>query len=157
MFGLLNPWAILAIVIGLTLSHGAAYYKGYQSRDDKAKVELLKETQAKVEAMQAYEIVSREYVKAFQTKQAETKIIYKTIKEQIPHETTGRLCFNDTAGRLWNNALEGVLPEATTGTAGETSVTYSDETVLNNAVENFEQYNACRAQLNALIDWHEKH
>jgi hypothetical protein len=28
--------------------------------------------------------------------------------------------------------------------------------VITNAVDNFEQYTACRAQLNALIDWHEK-
>jgi hypothetical protein len=157
MFGLLNPWTALALTFALIASHGFSYYKGYQSASDKAKVQLLKETQAKVEAMNAYELVSREYVKAFQTKQVETKIIYRTIKEQIKDETTGKLCLNDDAGRLWNNALEGVLPKTATGTVATPEPTYSDEAILTNAIENFEQYNDCRAQLNALIDWHEKH
>ena len=158
MFGLLsNPWAIIAIVIGLAASHGAAYYKGYQSRDAKAKIELLKETQAKVEAMEAYDLISREFVKAYHEKQIETKVIYRTIKERVSHETSGRVCFDDGAGRLWNDALKGVLPEAATGIAEKTSGTYTDEEVLTNAVQNFEQYNECRTQLNALIDWHEKH
>jgi hypothetical protein len=75
----------------------------------------------------------------------------------VSHETSGRVCFDDGAGRLWNDALSGVLPEASTRAAKEANGTYTDEEVLTNAVQNFEQYNECRAQLNALIDWHEKH
>lgn len=157
MYGLLtNPWVILATLIGLAASHGVVYYKGYESRDNKAKIELLKETEAKLKAIKAYEDVSREYVKAFHNKQTQTKIVYRTIKEKVKDETRGNVCFNDGASRLWDSSLQGsLLSESPSRTTEETTRTYSDEEVLNNAVQNFEQYTECRQQLNALIDWHE--
>jgi undecaprenyl pyrophosphate synthase len=156
MFGILgNPWVGLALALFLLTSHGMAYYKGHESATDKAKLVLLKETQAKVEAMNAYDKVSRELVKAYQEKEVVTKTVYKAIKEKVKDETTGRVCLNDGAVSVWDSALKGVLPEASTRVAKEASRTYSDEEVLTNAVENFEQYNSCREQLNALIDWHE--
>jgi hypothetical protein len=156
MFRLLaNPWVLLGLILSLAASHGVAYYKGYQSRDNKAKIELLKETQAKIEAMEAYDLISRQFVKGLQEKQAETKVIYRTITKEIPNATTGRVCFNDNAVSLWDDALKGRLPEATARAAEKTSGA-SDTQVLENAIINFEQYESCRTQLNALIDWHER-
>jgi hypothetical protein len=156
MYGLLtNPWVILGIVIFTITTHVTAYYKGYQSRDNKAKVELAKQTEAKIKAMEAYNLISKELVKAYQQKQVETKIVYRTIKEKVKDETTGRVCFDNGATRLWNNSLEGVLPDTSTRVAETSSTSYTDEVVLQNAIDNFEQYKDCRDQLNALIDWHE--
>lgn len=151
-----NPYIILALVVGLTVSHSFVFYKGHEYAQLKATKEINKAQEEKIRAMYAYDVASRELVKAYQNKEVETKIVYKTIKERVKDETTGHVCFNDGAVSVWNNALEGVLPETSTGVVEETSRAYSDEEVLSNAVENFEQYNSCREQLNALIDWHEK-
>jgi hypothetical protein len=59
--------------------------------------------------------------------------------------------------QLWNDALTG-MPNTTTGTAKTTTsanTTITDEQVITNAIENFEQAKAMRDQLNALIDWYE--
>ena len=151
-----NPYILLALVIGLGISHTFAFYKGHEYAQLKATKEINKAQEEKIRAMHAYDVASRELVKAYQNKEVETKVVYKTIKEKVKDETTGRVCFNDGAVSVWNNALEGVLPEASTRVVEEASRAYSDEEVLNNAIENFEQYNSCREQLNALIDWHEK-
>jgi len=58
---------------------------------------------------------------------------------------------------VWNSALTGDLPKASTGTA-ETPAstnTATDTEVLTNVIENFEQAKQIRDQLNALIDWYE--
>ena len=72
--------------------------------------------------------------------------------------TDNRICFADgNALSVWNSALTGDLPKATTGaTKASTSTdTATDEQVLTNVVENFEQAKQIRDQLNALIDWYE--
>lgn len=150
-----KPYLIGFAVFLLASTHITAYYKGYQSRDNKAKVELAKQAKAKLEAIAAYDLISRELVKAYQQKQVETKIVYRTIKEKVKDETTGSVCFNDSASRLWDSALQGVLPETTPRVAEKTTSTYTDEQILTNAIENFELYKDCREQLNALIDWHD--
>ena len=152
---LANPWVILALLLFTVTTHGVAYYKGYQARDNKAKIELLKETEAKLEALAAYDKISREFVAAYHKKQVETKVVYRTIKERVKDETSGRVCFDNGASRLWNDALEGSLSKAPTRVAEEASTPYTDEVVLQNAIYNFEQYKDCRTQLNALIDWYE--
>lgn len=150
-----KPYLIGFAVFLLASTHITAYYKGYQSRDNKAKVELAKQTEAKLEAIAAYDVISRELVKKYQDKQVETKIVYRTIKEKVKDETTNTVCFNDNASRLWDSALQGVLSETPTRVTEKASTTYTDEQILTNAIENFELYKDCREQLNALIDWHE--
>jgi hypothetical protein len=58
---------------------------------------------------------------------------------------------------LWDDALFGVS-SSTTGVTEEATRadTITDREALKNAVANFEQYTECRAQLNALIDFHEQ-
>ena len=150
-----NPYVILATVIFLGISHSFAFYKGYDYRDVKAKAELAKEYKEKIEALEAYDKISREFVKAYQKEEQQTKIVYRTIKEKVKDETVGRVCFDDGANRLWNDALEGSVPETPTRTTEEATSSYSDEVVLRNAIDNFEQYKDCRNQLNGLIDWYE--
>lgn len=99
---------------------------------------------------------SREIVKDHVERQAEAKIIYRTIKKEIPNVTDDRICFaNADALSVWNRALEGVSGTAggTVETSGETGEV-TDREILENATENFEQYTEVRDQLNKLIDWH---
>jgi hypothetical protein len=151
-----KQYAVLALCGVLLVTHGVAYYKGYHSAQKKATLALVAQYEKEREYLKAMDVMGREIVKAHAEKTVETKIVYRTIKKEIPNATTGAVCLNDVAGKLWNDALRGDVSNSTTGTANTSSRTYSDEVVIANAIDNFEQYTACRAQLNALIDWHEK-
>lgn len=120
-----------------------------------AKVAEQLQEQAEVKAQ--YEALARGLVKRYQEVDSKKKVVYRTIKEKVYVETDGRLCFSDTARGLWNEALTGKTDvPAAAPRAAEKASGASDTQVLANAVENFEQYEECRRQLNALIDWHEQ-
>jgi hypothetical protein len=115
--------------------------------------------QEKIELQKAYDDYAREVVTKFQNQQAEQVVKYRTLKGKVPNVTDNRICFADSAAlSLWNSALTGDVPKATTGTAKTptaTSAAITDEQVITNAIENFEQAKQIRDQLNALIDWYE--
>jgi hypothetical protein len=120
---------------------------------------LKKSLQATIELQQAYDNYAREAVLKFQNKQTEQVIVYRALKGEVKNVTDNRICFADNdALQLWNAALTG-LPTATAGTTQTTSTTntveVTDEQVLTNVIENFEQAKQIRDQLNALIDWYE--
>jgi hypothetical protein len=120
---------------------------------------LKKSLQATIELQQAYDDYAREAVLKFQNKQTEQVIVYRALKGEVKNVTDNRICFADNnALQLWNAALTG-LPTATAGTTQTTSTTntveVTDEQVLTNVIENFEQAKQIRDQLNALIDWYE--
>jgi protein-arginine kinase activator protein McsA len=120
---------------------------------------LKKALQEKIELQQAYDAYAREVAAKFQNQQAEQAIVYRNLKRKINDVTDNRICFADgNALSLWNSALTGDMPKATTGTTKTTTTTdtaITDEQVLTNVVENFEQAKSIRDQLNALIDWFE--
>ena len=120
---------------------------------------LKKSLQATIELQQAYDDYARDAVLKFQNKQTEQVIVYRALKGEVKNVTDNRICFADNdALQLWNAALTG-LPTATTRTTQTTSTTntveVTDEQVLTNVIENFEQAKQIRDQLNALIDWYE--
>ena len=119
---------------------------------------MKKALQEKIELQQAYDAYAREVAAKFQNQQAEQAIVYRNLKRKINEVTDNRICFADSAAlSVWNSALTGTVPKATTGTAKEATSTdtATDEQVLTNVVENFEQAKQIRDQLNALIDWYE--
>jgi protein-arginine kinase activator protein McsA len=119
---------------------------------------LKKALQEKIELQKAYDDYAREVATKFQNQQAEQAIVYRNLKRKVTNVTDNRICFADgNALSVWNSALTGDLPKATTGaTKASTSTdTATDEQVLTNVVENFEQAKQIRDQLNALIDWYE--
>ena len=120
---------------------------------------LKKSLQATIKLQQAYDDYAREAVLKFQNKQIEQVVVYRALKGEVKNVTDNRICFADNdALQLWNAALTG-LPTATAGTTQTTSTTntveVTDEQVLTNVIENFEQAKQIRDQLNALIDWYE--
>ena len=120
---------------------------------------LKKSLQATIELQQAYDNYARDAVLKFQNKQTEQVIVYRALKGEVKNVTDNRICFADNnALQLWNASLTG-LPTATAGTTQTTSTTntveVTDEQVLTNVIENFEQAKQIRDQLNALIDWYE--
>ncbi len=119
----------------------------------------LKEAlQDKVELQKAYDDYAREVAAKFQNQQAAQTVVYRDLKRKVQDVTDNRICFADNnALQLWNGALAG-MPNTTAGTAKTTtyaSTSVTDEQILANAIENFEQAKAMRDQLNALIDWYE--
>jgi protein-arginine kinase activator protein McsA len=119
---------------------------------------LKKALQEKIELQQAYDAYAREVATKFQNQQAEQAIVYRNLKRKINDVTDDRICFADgNALSVWNSALTGDVPKTTTRTTKETpsTDTVTDEQVLTNVVENFEQAKSIRDQLNALIDWYE--
>lgn len=120
---------------------------------------MKKALQEKIELQQAYDTYAREVVSKFQNQQAEQVIVYRDIKRKVKDVTDNRICFADgNALSVWNSALAGNVPKAPTGTTKETAATntaITDEQVLTNVIENFEQAKQIRDQLNALIDWYE--
>ena len=104
-----------------------------------------------------YDVLSREVVKKYNEKEAVTTIVYRDLKRKVDDVTDNRICFADSnALSLWNSSLSGV-PHTSTGTSKEASSTdtATDKQVLENVIENFEQYKRTRDQLNSLIDWYE--
>lgn len=160
MMGLLTlvpkPYLILGVVLALVATHSVAYYKGYQRAEDAQAALIVEQWKKEQELQQAIEEMEEEIVKAYQAAEAKEKIVYRTIKEKVYETTSGAVCIGDSTARLWDDALFGNMPDASTGAVEETSRTYTDAEVTTNAIENFEQYKECRNQLNALIDWHEK-
>ena len=119
---------------------------------------LKKALQEKIELQKAYDDYAREVATKFQSQQAEQVVKYRTLKGKVKDVTDNRICFADSnALSVWNSALTGDVPKATTGATKTTTSadTATDEQVLTNVVENFEQAKQIRDQLNALIDWYE--
>jgi hypothetical protein len=121
----------------------------------------LKEAlQDKVELQKAYDDYAREVAAKFQNQQAAQTIVYRDLKRKVKDVTDNRICFADgNALSVWNSALTGDVPKATTGTTKTTTSTdtfgATDTEILTNVIENFEQSKQIRDQLNALIDWYE--
>jgi hypothetical protein len=152
---------ILPLNIKLLLIGGSvfvAFCTGWTVHGWKYDANLKKALQDTIELQQAYDRYAREIATKFQNQQAEQVIVYRTLKGKVKDVTDNRICFDDSnALSVWNSALTGNLPKAPTGTT-ETPTstdTATNEQVLTNAVENFEQAKQIRDQLNALIDWYE--
>ena len=153
---------MLPINVKLMLIGGAIFVSfctGWSVHGWKYDASLKKALQETIELQTAYDNYAREVVAKFDKQQAEQVIIYRDIKRNIPHVTDNRICFDDSAAlSVWNSALTGGLPKTPTGTTKTTTSTntaITDEQVLTNVIENFEQANQVRDQLNALIDWYE--
>ena len=152
---------ILPLNVKLLLIAGAiftAFCTGWTVHGWKYDANLKKALQETIDLQQAYDRYAREVAVKFETQQAEQVIKYRTLKGKVPHVTDNRICFADSAAlSVWNSALTGDVPKASTGTAKETASTdtVTDTEVLTNVIENFEQAKAIRDQLNALIDWYE--
>jgi hypothetical protein len=120
---------------------------------------MKKALQEKIELQQAYDDYAREVATKFQNQQAKQVLVYRDIKRKVEDVTDNRICFADgNALSVWNSALTGDVSKAATRTTKETAATstaITDEQVLTNVIENFEQAKQIRDQLNALIDWYE--
>ena len=150
------PLNIKAIVVGVAFL--ATFVAGWTTNGWRHDAALKKALQETIDLQRAYDDYAREAVTKFQNQQTQQVIVYRDLKRKIPDVTDNRICFADgNALSVWNSALTGTVPKATTGTTKTTpsTDTATDEQVLTNVIENFEQAKQIRDQLNALIDWYE--
>ena len=153
------PLNIKAIAIGVVLL--ATFVAGWTTNGWRHDGALKNALQEKVELQKAYDDYAREVATKFQNQQAEQVVKYRTLKGKVKDVTDNRICFADgNALSVWNSALTGDVPKATTGTTKTTTsadtIGATDTEVLTNIIENFEQAKQVRDQLNALIDWYER-
>lgn len=156
---LLNPWVLLCVLATLATSCTTGYVAGRKHEANSWKAEQAEQLQAQIKEREVYLANITEMVKQYNEKKEKTRVVYRTIREEVPVVTTGGGCLGAGAVGLWNKGLAGqlALPPAPAGAADSPAGTGATDTeVLGNAVENFEQYKQCRDQLNALIDWKEK-
>ena len=152
---------ILPLNVRILLIAGAiftAFCTGWTVHGWKYDADLKEALQETIDLQQAYDRYAREVAVKFETQQAEQVIKYRTLKGKVKDVTDNRICFADSnALSVWNSALTGDLPKAPTGTTETPSSTdtATNQEVLANAVENYEQYKQARDQINAWIDWYE--
>lgn len=170
----MNPYAIIgALVLAISLA-GGGYYQGWERRGDReAAIQLEKERQA---ARDLDNERKRGDVLAGELELAkrEVRTVAVEVVKEIPKVTTVYIEVPGEAAkpippavitfgavRLYNRALRPDLP----GTAGEfaypsgatdaTRAPVDTPDILAVHAENGAKYAECRAQLNALIDWHQ--
>lgn len=156
---ILNPWFWVGAILLVVSSFASGYVAGGRHESNQWKAEQAKQLEAQIRERDAYLANIAEMVKKYNEKKEKARVVYRTIREEVPAVTTGDKCFNQSSVGLWNKGLAGevVLPGTAVGavdTPGGNGATDTD--VLNNAIVNFEQYKTCRDQLNALIDWSER-
>lgn len=150
------PLNIKAIVVGVAFL--ATFVAGWTTNGWRHDAQLKKALQETIDLQKAYDDYAREVAAKFQNQQAQQVIVYRDIKRKVKDVTDNRICFADSnALSVWNSALTGTVPKTSTGaTKAPTGTdTVTDEQILTNVIENFEQAKQIRDQLNALIDWHE--
>lgn len=144
------------LLIGLFLAGFATGWQvhGWKTKSDQAHSIAKTEKVAQNATGEADKVVV-----SAQKQQAESKTVYRTIKEKINDKNDHRVCFADAESlQLWNSAIAGAdshRPEP----AGETSqadttqnLAASVEQVLSNATDNFQICNENAIKHNALID-----
>lgn len=169
-----KPWLIIggaaisvAVVVG-------SYWAGWSARGDREAARLLEEQKHYAELLEKERQRGDQLAVALEKEKQNIKTVSVEVVKEVPKVTT---VYVERPGdaekpippavitwgtvRLYNRALRPDLP----GTAGEFAyppgrsdlarapVDIPD--ILNNHVVNASKYAECRAQLNALIDWHE--
>lgn len=150
------PFSLKTVIIGVALL--ASFVAGWATNGWRHDAALKKALQETIDLQRAYDDYAREAVLKFQNQQTQQVLVYRDIKRKVNDVTDNRICFADSnALSVWNSALTGTVPKASPGTTKTTARTdtATDEQVLTNVVENFEQAKQIRDQLNALIDWYE--
>ena len=144
--------AKLLVVAGIAIS---SFIGGWQVHGWRTQSKVATSLTKQIKTSDKLATVIKQEAKQAQIAVAETKIIYRTIKEKINHENDTRICFADaTALGLWNDAIAGKNTDrpspASEATAVNTVATV--ENVLANAVDNFHICKDNSINHNALID-----
>ena len=141
--------AKLLVVAGIAI---ISFVGGWQVHGWRTQSKVATSLSKQIKTSDKLATVIKQEAKQAQVAVAETKIIYRTIKEKINDEKDTRICFADQfALSLWNDAISGKNTDRSS-VASEATTTTTVEQVLTNATENFETCNTNSINHNALID-----
>lgn len=168
------PWAILAAVVMVLSLMAGSFYQGWSMRGDREAASQLKAERAWSKKLADEKDRGDGLAKELDLEKQNIKTVTVEVIKEVPKVTTVYVEREGDAPkpipsgvytygfvRLWDNALASYLPYASWQSAGAAGkpdtlrAPIDSPDILNNAVVNFGKYAACRAQLNALIDWHE--
>lgn len=154
-----NPWLrSLLLVLVVSLSTGLyGYRKGVNTERMEWEIKEKQVLESQLREVERLNQINAEVSAKLAKETARADANYRSYKDAISKVTDGRVCFTPDAWSLWLASLAGkdYVPP-TTGTTPATSTGASDAQVLNSAVDNFRQFQACRTQLNNLILWVKK-
>jgi hypothetical protein len=89
---------------------------------------------------------------------AETRVVYRTIKEKVYEKNDNRVCFDHESLSLWNDAIAGANSDRTEPIRTATEIDSTEgyiataEQVLINAADNYDICNSNNIKHNALLD-----
>ncbi|MDR5170740.1 hypothetical protein IHQ56_02805 [Methylobacillus flagellatus] len=156
MFKFLTGWKGYALAAGLAMAIG--FTAGWQVQGWKKDARQARGITQDKKTAQKLTVESAKIETKKQEQLQQTRIVYRTIRERINDAPDHRVCFDDTAVRVWNDAIAGAdlyRPEPA-GAARETdpaeNVEATTTEILNNAANNYETCNANSIKHNALID-----
>lgn len=168
--------ALVALIAVLALL-GTGYHYGWKHKANAVAKEQLAGERETTRKLNASIKRNGELVLELAAAKANQKVVYRTVKERVPYVVTQ---FIERPGaspepvpaclvsrgyvRVWNDALRGVLSDAAAGAADAAAGAdpagplapsrITAGALLNNHVDNAEQCDATRRQLDALIKWH---
>lgn len=146
---------ILALCLGLFLY---GYYKGVEITENAQAAKERNDLLVIIEERDELEAKLAELESKRQTKEVETRIVYRDIERKIEDATDNRVCFTGDSLSLWNEAIAGksTMQKTTSAPSPVPGAVDSatDEEVLRNAVANFELAQRFRQQIIDIIDAH---
>jgi prophage endopeptidase len=163
----MNPFTLSNAIVFAIVAIIASVFVGIvqESRIDALRLEhmndQLKQADAQTEALRAAQrrfIVAEARGNHLQSElDAKTDLYLKTYEEKrhaIALLTQRRPCLNAATVSLLNDSAAN-LPTPATGIAAQSSAIATDTDIAGWIASTQQQYDTCRARLDALIDWHE--
>lgn len=170
----MNPYAIIGAIILAIAAAAGGYSQGWEKRGDHESAIALKVKEKADKLLAAEKLRGDGLAVKLETAKREVRTVTVEVIKEIPKFTTIYVEVPGEAAKpippavwtwgavsMFNRALRPDLPAAASEFArppGATDITRSPvdtPDVLAIHAENGAKYAECRAQLNALIDWHE--
>lgn len=170
--------AALALVLLVTGAGSTGYYYGWQHKSNAVAAAQLDEERAVTRQLAAALADNTRLERDLAAARSDKQVIYRTIEKEVPRVVTKYIEQPGDEPRdlpecpvtrgfvgLWDDALFGRMPAAAGLAPGAPAAGDADHAIaagigrrelLENHVVNAQTCDAIRAQLNALIDWHEQ-
>jgi hypothetical protein len=158
MFGFLGGLSTpvkIYLMAGLAI---AAFMLGWTVHDWKTDAGQARSLDSQIKTATTLQNASAPIIEKKAADLAETRVVYRTIKEKVYEKNDNRICFDAESLSLWNRAIEGANSDRSEsdGASGKDDSTEryiaTTEQVLINAADNYDICNSNNIKHNALLD-----
>ncbi len=158
----LVPYALLIMavvaIVGLTMVE-TEHEREQAQQQQKHLQDQLAQQQRATQTLQAAQQRGDDLTRQLAQAQAQITQLSESQRHAITRVTAGRACLGAAAVSLLNQPTDVPAPSADTAAASSVAdasgPAATDADVMGWAIAAREQYDTCRARLDALIDWHE--